>query len=104
MVEKSARVPRLVAGVDLTELPLSPLEGFVLSRIDGAADLATLGSAAADVEHIEGGRLCAREVALLETHAQLATAAVQMLPRRQAACAAFGGLQTQCMCSCSVEV
>ena len=43
MVEKSARVPRLVAGVDLTELPLSPLEGFVLSRIDGAADLATLG-------------------------------------------------------------
>lgn len=47
------------------------------------ADLATLGSAAADVEHIEVGRLCAREVALLETHAQLATAAVQMLPRRQ---------------------
>lgn len=43
MVEQSARVPRLVAGVDLTELPLSPLEGFVLSRIDGAADLATLG-------------------------------------------------------------
>ena len=55
------------------------------------ADLATLGLAAADVEHIEVGRLCAREVALLETLAQLATVAVQMLPRRQAACAAFGG-------------
>jgi|TARA_B110001450_G_scaffold79649_1_gene75532 hypothetical protein len=38
------------------------------------ADLATLGFAAADVDHIEVGRQCAREVALLETLAQLATA------------------------------
>ena len=37
------------------------------------ADLATLGFAAADVDHIEVGRQCAREVALLETLAQLRT-------------------------------
>jgi curved DNA-binding protein CbpA len=49
MASKSARVPRLVAGVDLTDLPLSPLEGFVLSRIDGAASLAVL----ADLTNLE---------------------------------------------------
>ncbi len=42
MVAKQARVPRLIEGVDLTALPLSPLEGFVLSRIDGAASVRVL--------------------------------------------------------------
>lgn len=42
MASKGARVPRLIEGVDLTTLPLSPLEGFVLSRVDGAASLAVL--------------------------------------------------------------
>ena len=42
MALHGVRVPRLLAGVDLTKLPLSPLEGFVLSRIDGAAPLAVL--------------------------------------------------------------
>ena len=31
-----------MGGVDLTALPLSPLEGFVLSRIDGESDVSTL--------------------------------------------------------------
>jgi len=46
-VEQKSRVPRLVAGVDLRSLPLSPLEGFVLSRVDGGAsvgDIADLTS------------------------------------------------------------
>src|SRR5262249_3207497 len=41
------RIPRLVDGVDLRALPLTPIEGFVLSRIDGSAtvqDLADLTS------------------------------------------------------------
>lgn len=42
MASKSARVPRLVSGVDWTSLPLSPLDGFVLSRIDGTATLSVL--------------------------------------------------------------
>ncbi len=47
MAEQKSRVPRLVAGVDLRSLPLTPLEGFVLSRVDGAAsvgDIADLTS------------------------------------------------------------
>jgi curved DNA-binding protein CbpA len=43
MVSKGARVPRLVEGVDLTKLPLTPLEGFVVSRIDGQSSLSLLG-------------------------------------------------------------
>ena len=42
MAQGNTRVPRLVAGVDLTKLPLSPLEGFVLSRIDGLANVVVL--------------------------------------------------------------
>lgn len=41
------RIPRLVPGVALHALPLGPLEGFVLSRIDGSAsvgDIADLTS------------------------------------------------------------
>ncbi len=49
MIAKGARVPRLVEGVDLTSLPLSPLEGFVLSRIDGAASVQVL----ADLTNLE---------------------------------------------------
>src|SRR5690606_2548839 len=58
MTSKSARVPRLVVGVDLTQLPLTPLEGFVLSRVDGMnpvtvlADLTNL--AEDDVDRIVG--------------------------------------------------
>ncbi|MFC1464384.1 MAG: DnaJ domain-containing protein [Candidatus Brachytrichaceae bacterium NZ_4S206] len=33
----------MIEGVDLTKLPLSPLEGFVVSRIDGQASVAVLG-------------------------------------------------------------
>ncbi len=39
----SKRVPTLVAGVDVRALPLGALEGFLLSRIDGALDLGELG-------------------------------------------------------------
>src|SRR5690606_5479688 len=49
MARHGARVPRLVAGVDLTKLPLSPLEGLVLSRIDGLASVALL----ADLTNLE---------------------------------------------------
>lgn len=42
MASTGARVPRLIAGVDLTKLPLSPLEGFVLSRVDGSANVSVL--------------------------------------------------------------
>ncbi|MEZ4337131.1 MAG: DnaJ domain-containing protein [Sandaracinaceae bacterium] len=49
MISKGARVPRLVEGVDLTSLPLSPLEGFVVSRIDGAASVQVL----ADLTNID---------------------------------------------------
>lgn len=42
MASLGARVPRLIPGVDLTKLPLSPLEGFVLSRVDGMASLSVL--------------------------------------------------------------
>ncbi|MEW6432070.1 MAG: hypothetical protein AB1730_11240 [Myxococcota bacterium] len=34
--------PRLTPGVDVRQLPLSPLHGFVLSRVDGVADVATI--------------------------------------------------------------
>lgn len=34
--------PRLVPGVDVRQLPLSPLHGFVLSRVDGAADVTSI--------------------------------------------------------------
>lgn len=37
------RVPELVAGVDILALPLDPLSGFVLSRIDGTLNLSELG-------------------------------------------------------------
>ncbi len=42
MADKRPNVPRLLAGVNLTKLPLSPLEGFVLSRVDGVASVAVL--------------------------------------------------------------
>lgn len=42
MAGHGARVPRLLAGVDIQKLPLSPLEGFVLSRIDGRAPVSLL--------------------------------------------------------------
>lgn len=35
MVESAPKVPRLVPGVDVRALPLAPIDGFVLSRIDG---------------------------------------------------------------------
>jgi len=34
--------PELTPGVDLRKLPLSPLHGFVLSRVDGASDVTAL--------------------------------------------------------------
>jgi hypothetical protein len=37
-------IPKLAEGLALTSLPLGPMEGYVLSRIDGRTDLATLGS------------------------------------------------------------
>lgn len=46
MGNRSPRIPRLV-GVDVRALPLTPMEGFVLSRVDGTAsveDLADLTS------------------------------------------------------------
>lgn len=39
-----ARVPRPLPGCDLAKLPLTAVEGFVFSRIDGASSLADLGS------------------------------------------------------------
>ncbi len=37
------RIPRLVEGVKITSLPIDAMEGFVLSRVDGRADLADIG-------------------------------------------------------------
>lgn len=34
--------PQLVPGVDVRQLPLSPLHGFVLSRVDGASDVTAI--------------------------------------------------------------
>ncbi|MBX3270244.1 MAG: DnaJ domain-containing protein [Sandaracinaceae bacterium] len=53
MIAKGARVPRLVEGVDLTSLPLGPLEGFVLSRLDGEASVAVL----ADLTNLDEGQV-----------------------------------------------
>jgi tetratricopeptide (TPR) repeat protein len=41
--ESTQRVPMLVPGVDVRALPLGALEGFLLSRIDGAYTLRELG-------------------------------------------------------------
>ena len=35
----TARVPSLVSGIDVFSLPLSPKEGFVLSRVDGVSSV-----------------------------------------------------------------
>ena len=35
----TARVPSLVSGIDVFSLPLSPREGFVLSRVDGVSSV-----------------------------------------------------------------
>lgn len=35
----TARVPSLVSGIDVFSLPLSPREGFVLSRVDGVSSI-----------------------------------------------------------------
>jgi Flp pilus assembly protein TadD len=43
-VASNVRVPELVAGVDVRALPLSALEGFVLSRIDGRSSTADIVS------------------------------------------------------------
>jgi len=45
------RIPRVASEIDVRALPLSPLEGFVLSRVDGVAslgDLADLTNQSAD--------------------------------------------------------
>ena len=42
MGSQSQKIPCLVGSVDLTSLPLNTLEGFVLSRIDGQANLEML--------------------------------------------------------------
>ena len=39
MSEHKPKIPRLVAGLDVKALPLTPIEGFVLSRIDGTASV-----------------------------------------------------------------
>lgn len=62
MARHAARVPRLVAGVDVTKLPLSPLEGFVLSRIDGMASVSLL----ADLTHLDAEQVGAIVERLIE--------------------------------------
>lgn len=50
-VSHKPRIPRLVPGVDVRALPLSPTDGFVLSRVDGVAsvgDIADLTNQSAD--------------------------------------------------------
>ncbi len=49
------RVPRLVEGVDLTTLELTPFEGFVLSRVDGEVAVAEL----ADMVGLDEGEVLA---------------------------------------------
>jgi len=39
----STRIPQLVAGIDVRALPLGALEGFLLSRIDGALTIEEIG-------------------------------------------------------------
>lgn len=43
-MEDSAKtkIPRLVAGVQITALPIGPMEGFVLSRIDGTSTVSDI--------------------------------------------------------------
>lgn len=63
MALHGVRVPRLMAGVDLTKLPLSPLEGFVLSRIDGVAPLAVLADLT-NLDEEQVGRIVERLIEL----------------------------------------
>ncbi|HKU45009.1 MAG TPA: hypothetical protein VJR89_42910, partial [Polyangiales bacterium] len=35
----TARVPSLMSGIDVFSLPLSPREGFILSRVDGVSSV-----------------------------------------------------------------
>lgn len=42
MADPKSKIPRLVRGADLRSLPLSPIEGFVLSRVDGSASVADI--------------------------------------------------------------
>ena len=38
----SSRLPRLLPGIDLRGLPISPAEAFVVSRVDGATSVAEI--------------------------------------------------------------
>lgn len=42
MESDKPKIPRLIGGVDIRALPLGPMEGFVLSRIDASATLADI--------------------------------------------------------------
>ena len=42
MSDPYAKVPRFIVGADVTRFPLSPLEGFVISLIDGVAAVAEI--------------------------------------------------------------
>jgi curved DNA-binding protein CbpA len=37
--DRRSKIPKIVPGTEVTSLPIGPMEGFVLSRIDGRADL-----------------------------------------------------------------
>lgn len=60
---KNLNVPRLIAGVNVMTLPLSPLEGFVMSRIDGVAPVHLLADLTA-LDEAEVARIVARLVEL----------------------------------------
>lgn len=53
MSEQKPKIPRVVAGLDVKALPLTPIEGFVLSRIDGSATVSDI----ADLTSQEAGEV-----------------------------------------------
>lgn len=52
--KRKPRIPRLISDADITRLPLGPLEGFVVSRIDGSASVDEIADmTSVDPERVE---------------------------------------------------
>lgn len=77
VVMHKPRIPRLASGIDVRALPLSPLEGFVLSRVDGVASLGDI----ADLTNQSTDDCATVLERLFELHAIEWTDGVASLPR-----------------------
>ena len=69
------RIPTPVRGVDVLKLPLSTLEGFVLSRVDGRASIVDIGSTTG----VDQERLAA----ILDRLAELGAVELSWRPKRE---------------------